>query len=164
MLTYHAADPAAMDRYWQLMQVGAAGYLAHTLELMEMTPAGFRYVFEITGEVIGILQDGEEAGFYWIEERESVVHLHALIVAPNFRGQGIGTAALHTLITRYQGTHDAIELGVHESNPRARALYERLGFRTVQYLDDLGFYVMQRALSEDAVQEVNERGGQDTDS
>ena len=147
MLTYRVADLAAMDRYWHLMQEGAADYLARTLELIEMTPEGFRRIYETTGQVAGICRDGEEAGFYWIEERASVVHLHALILAPDYRGQGIGTAVLRRLLDHYRQTHEAIELGVHESNTGARVLYERLGFRTVRYLDDIGFYVMQAALS-----------------
>jgi ribosomal protein S18 acetylase RimI-like enzyme len=41
---------------------------------------------------------------------------------------------------------EAIELGVHRSNPRAIALYERAGFQTVKVLEELGFYIMQRSL------------------
>jgi ribosomal protein S18 acetylase RimI-like enzyme len=32
---------------------------------------------------------------------------------------------------------------VHDSNPRAKALYERLGFVTVRRVEELGFSVMQ---------------------
>lgn len=38
---------------------------------------------------------------------------------------------------------DVIELGVHDSNVRARALYERMGFVTLRRVEELGFAVMQ---------------------
>lgn len=69
-----------------------------------------------------------------------VAEISDLIVSPALRGQGIGTAVITFL------THEAqrlgatrLEIGVAQSNPRARALYERLGFvaaRAVQV--DLG--------------------------
>lgn len=149
MLTYELANPEALDRHWHLMQESAADYLSRTLALMEITPAVLRRIFEDTGDVVGIVRDGQEVGFYWIEERGTIVHLHALILKPEVRGQGIGTAVLENLIDRYRLTHQAIELGVHEGNPGARTLYERLGFRTVHHLQDLGFDVMQRDFARD---------------
>lgn len=41
----------------------------------------------------------------------------------------------------------AIELGVHQSNVKARQLYERVGYQVVKYLDDLGYFVLQRPLT-----------------
>jgi len=36
-----------------------------------------------------------------------------------------------------------IELGVHDSNLQAKALYERMGYVTVRRVEALGFAVMQ---------------------
>jgi ribosomal protein S18 acetylase RimI-like enzyme len=69
--------------------------------------------------------------------RYSRCHLGRLAIAPSHRGQGIGTQWVRALAAR--GFSD---LGVSEcslfvspSNPRARALYERLGFRVVPFPD-----------------------------
>lgn len=151
MVTGRVVDPQRRDRLWDLMQREAGDYLARTLELMGMAPEAFRRLFETVGEVIGIVQADELVGFTWTEERGTVVHLHALILKADCRGRGIGTAVLQDLAARYRDTHEVIELGVHASNTRARALYERLGYETVRYLDDLEFYIMQRPLKSDQV-------------
>lgn len=50
------------------------------------------------------------------------------------------------LIERFTAKMDKIELGVHQSNSGAIRLYEKMGFQTVRFLDDLGFYIMQKPL------------------
>jgi ribosomal protein S18 acetylase RimI-like enzyme len=101
---------------------------------------------QVRGQVYGIYQDGQLAGFYWIEEREDTLHLHGLILKSEFQGQGIGSQVLAMLAASYRSRVKAIELGVHRSNERAIALYERTGFETARTLDDLGFLVMQKPL------------------
>ena len=52
-----------------------------------------------------------------------------LIVSETYRSQGIGTAMIQYLIRVMPvSAHKIIEIGVAESNPRALALYQRLGF------------------------------------
>jgi ribosomal protein S18 acetylase RimI-like enzyme len=55
--------------------------------------------------------------------------LSAAGVTPELRGRGIGTALMHAAeeLVCNRGFH-SIVLGVEESNPRARRLYERLGY------------------------------------
>ncbi len=58
-------------------------------------------------------------------------------VDPGFRSQGIGTAVLPVLEQRamLRGC-TALEMSVDDDNPRARALYERQGYRVVgPYVD-----------------------------
>lgn len=51
-----------------------------------------------------------------------------LMVNPDYRGQGIGTAMIQYLTAYSMSRATCVELGVAESNPRALALYRRLGF------------------------------------
>ena len=146
MLEYEPAKLEQYEEFLQLMRDDAAEYLERTMALMEMTWEEFSQLFRTVGEVVGVYEDGAIAGFYWIEEREAVLHLHALILKEGFRGRGIGTGVLRELEDRHGAGVDAIELGVHESNRRARALYERLGFETVKRLDELGFEVMRKGM------------------
>jgi ribosomal protein S18 acetylase RimI-like enzyme len=63
---------------------------------------------------------------------EGVAVLVAASVTPPLRGVGIGTELMRAAETFSceRGCH-AIVLGVEDSNPDARRLYERLGYRTV---------------------------------
>lgn len=147
MLTYQPANPEQYEEFLQLMQKETAEYLDTTLVLMQMSLDQFKHLLSTIGNVYGIYQDDHLAGYYWIEERGDILHLHGLILKEGFRGKGIGSEVLRMLANKYDGQMTAIELGVHESNARARSLYERLGYRTVKHLTDLGFYIMQYPLS-----------------
>jgi len=79
-----------------------------------------------------------------------------LAVRPETRGKGIGAALLEALCLEAEARgHRAVRLDVVEENLRARALYERLGFRVrahrgsklTRWLFDFGgFWVMVREL------------------
>lgn len=52
-----------------------------------------------------------------------------LIITPAQRGQGLGTAMIQYLVRAAREMHaPTVEIGVALSNPRALALYRRLGF------------------------------------
>ena len=55
--------------------------------------------------------------------------MDGIFVEPAARGQGVGTALLNAIEVHcaHQGLRQ-IRLDVIDTNPRARALYERLGF------------------------------------
>ena len=154
MLAYKPATVDQYDALFQLMRSDATDYLQQTLELMKMNWEQFADLFRTVGKVNGIYQDGCLAGFYWIEEREKILHLHGLILDARFRGQGIGTQVLQMLIARYQDDMDAIELGVHQSNVGAIRLYQRLGFEVVAVRDDLGYFILQKLLMINPVKEI----------
>jgi ribosomal protein S18 acetylase RimI-like enzyme len=59
--------------------------------------------------------------------------LDGLCVAPAARGQGIGRALIEAICAEAaRRGHDEVRLDVVDTNPRARALYERLGFRPMR--------------------------------
>jgi len=149
MLTYEPAKVEQYDEFLQLMRDEASEYLEHSIELIQMTWQQFSQAFKTVGKVYGIYEDDQLAGFYWIEERRSVSHLHGIVLKSQFQGKGTGSQALEMLATKYRSTMDTIELGVHESNERAKRLYERLGYQTVKTLDDVGFYIMQKPLPDE---------------
>jgi ribosomal protein S18 acetylase RimI-like enzyme len=63
-----------------------------------------------------------------------------LIVTPALRGNGVGTAIITHLIDQARTWHlDCVEIGAALSNPRAMALYRRLGFTEDRIIElDLG--------------------------
>jgi ribosomal protein S18 acetylase RimI-like enzyme len=63
--------------------------------------------------------------------RRGAAVIWQLVVHPDLRGLGIGTAliaALEERARRHQGVGRAV-LGVEDDNPQAAALYQRLGYR-----------------------------------
>jgi len=71
-----------------------------------------------------------------LEHADGTVWLEAAAVIRPFRGQGVGTGLVHAAeaYAAERGYHVA-ELGVEDSNPGARRLYERLGYRSVARSD-----------------------------
>jgi ribosomal protein S18 acetylase RimI-like enzyme len=147
MLTFEAASVEQYGECMQLMRDEAGSYLQGTLKLMQMSMDEFNHLLRTVGTLYAIYDDKQLVGFYWIEEREKVLHLHALLVKPRSQGRGIGTQTLRMLASKYKGTMTTIELGVHESNEGAIRMYERNGFKTVKQLEDLKFRIMQKTLS-----------------
>jgi len=150
MLSYKPATADQYEELLQLMAVDSAEYLQQSLELMKMTWEEFGQLFRTVGHCYTIYQDDRLAGFYWIEEREKILHLHALILKREFQGQGIGTQVLQMLAEQFRVRVDAIELGVHQSNEGAKRLYQRLGFEVIKFREDLGYYIMQKPLTTEA--------------
>ncbi len=148
MLNFQLATADQYDEFLQLMWEHMADYVQSLMAQMQMSWEEFVEIYRSLGEVNCIYWQDQSAGYYWIELREHELHLHGLILKDGFRGQGIGTAVLGSLAAKYSGQVDLIELGVHQSNVRAIAWYERLGFETVRVLDDLGFLLMQKQLGE----------------
>ncbi len=62
--------------------------------------------------------------------------LDGLCVDPDARGQGVGTALLDAISVEAQARgYGAVRLDVVDTNPRARALYEREGFVALRTTD-----------------------------
>lgn len=72
--------------------------------------------------------DGENVGLLQLDERPGEVVLGLIELLPAWQGKGIGTAIIRSLLA--QGK--PVSLRVLRRNPRAAALYERLGFRIVR--------------------------------
>ena len=68
-----------------------------------------------------------DAGWLWLDQRAETIHLLDIALLPAFRGQGIGTRCLQTLMQQAAISDRALTIYVEAGNP-ARRLYERLGF------------------------------------
>jgi ribosomal protein S18 acetylase RimI-like enzyme len=137
-------DDSRYARFWELFEEsmppdadGVYGSLGVTREEAERLPRE-------VGELRQVEAGGEVAGYAWIEVRERVLHVHALLLEPGFRGRGLGAEVLGGLEDELGGRIDEVELGVLPGNERARALYERTGFEQVD--ERLGFLIMRKSL------------------
>ncbi|MGE5405381.1 MAG: GNAT family N-acetyltransferase [Candidatus Saccharibacteria bacterium] len=86
------------------------------------------YVAEVSGRI---------AGFMILQLRGAFVgYIRSLGVAPEMRGQGIGTALLDFAEELVFSMYPNLFICTSSFNPRARALYERRGFREVGELTE----------------------------
>ena len=143
---YRRAVEADYDGFLDLMRSEVGEYLGASARILGIPWGEFARLFRERGEVRCIEFDGVNAGFCWIELRERTLHIHALILRPEARGRGLAGRLLRDLAAAYQGEADEFELGVHESNRRARLLYEKAGFREVRRMPGIGFLILQRPL------------------
>ncbi len=75
-----------------------------------------------------ISADGTDVGYLVLEDHGDRWWIEMIAIAPAHQDQGIGTEVLEAVIA------DApvpVQLSVLRRNPRARALYERLGFAVI---------------------------------
>jgi ribosomal protein S18 acetylase RimI-like enzyme len=86
--------------------------------------------------------DGERVGRLYIARWEDEIRIMDIALVPAFRGRGIGTRLLRTLID--EAEESARKLSIHvETNNFARRLYERLGFKAAA---EHGVYVRMERL------------------
>lgn len=123
---------AAMRDY----EVAAHGHWDETARWAEFSagfPVGRAQIIEV---------GGQRAGAIHAEWRSDAWHLNNLEIAPPWQGRGIGTQLIRDLITRSAEEGLPVILEVLKVNPRARALYERLGFEAV---DETPTHIQMRA-------------------
>jgi ribosomal protein S18 acetylase RimI-like enzyme len=92
-----------------------------------------------------IFEDGVDAGVMTIAKKEAEIRLVDIAFLGEYRGRGLGTAALQTLIGEARARSIPVRLSVARGNP-AIHLYERLGFSVVS--SDAMYIEMERQTSE----------------
>ena len=146
MLAFAPATPEQYAEFLQMMRDDGQDYMEITLCVMQMTWEQYGQLFRTRGDVLAINQGADLVGFYRIEQRGDILHLHGLILKPKFQAQGIGTTVLTMLEKQYVGKVDKIELGVYQENVGAKRLYEKMGFTIIKTLTDLPFHIIQKSL------------------
>jgi ribosomal protein S18 acetylase RimI-like enzyme len=112
---------AAMRDYEEAAH-GAWDEHARWAEFQAGFPIGRARIIEVDGERVGAI-DAERRADAW--------HLNNFEIAPGWQSRGIGTRLIRDLVARAADEGLPVALDVLKVNPRARALYERLGFERV---------------------------------
>jgi ribosomal protein S18 acetylase RimI-like enzyme len=97
------------------------------------------------GATLDVIEvDGTPAGRLYVHRGPSDIRIMDIALAPGFRGRGIGTRLLRSLMDEADASGRKLSIHVEQNNP-ARSLYDRLGFRPA---GEHGVYVlMERAAS-----------------
>ena len=75
--------------------------------------------------------DGSDAGWVVLTTLETEVFLMEIMVLPELRGRGIGTAAIRGILAQATAEGKPVRLNVNVTNHGAIRLYQRLGFRKI---------------------------------
>lgn len=70
----------------------------------------------------------QDVGGLWLEWQSDCLYIHEIQIMPDYQGQGLGTAVILDVIGQAASRRLPVELSVVPANPRAKHLYERLGF------------------------------------
>ncbi len=99
------------------------------------TFAAMRDIFSCYGIAtgLGVMRRGLQAERIVRPPKSNLHYIAHIGVAPEFRGRGIGARLLNFLLEQGRARGRRVAgLDVSVENPRAQALYERLGFRVVK--------------------------------
>lgn len=92
--------------------------------------------FEDLRAVYGLFSASWRAAFLHLLERDTENErflMDGIFVTAKARGQGVGTALLHAISdTAKNRGYKEVRLDVIDTNPRAKALYERQGFKAIK--------------------------------
>ena len=81
------------------------------------------------GAVLDVVEvDGESVGRLYVHRGPRDIRVMDIALTPEFRGRGIGSRLLRSLIAEADASGRTLSIHVEANNP-ARSLYERLGFR-----------------------------------
>jgi ribosomal protein S18 acetylase RimI-like enzyme len=75
--------------------------------------------------------DGKDGGGFAAHSHPQALYLSDLYLLPEYQGRGIGSAVIRKLSAEAWAMGTPLVLQVLDSNPKARHLYERLGFSFV---------------------------------
>ena len=95
---------------------------------------------------------GRPIGGLLLEPRPDSIYIHEIQVLPEWQGQGVGTAVVRQIIEQAVSRGASVTLSVVQANPRARQLYERLGFEVTAF--ETPFFRMRFSPPHGAVQSV----------
>jgi ribosomal protein S18 acetylase RimI-like enzyme len=82
-----------------------------------------------------IQADGTDIGVLIVQEDARQIHVAEIQILPEWQGRGIGSSVVRELMDRGTATGRSLTLRVLHANPRARALYERFGFRAFKSIE-----------------------------
>jgi ribosomal protein S18 acetylase RimI-like enzyme len=125
MRSVTARDAVALqESCWPDKSLPAVKELLQRVDGLARHGRGFGVVAEI-----GRGMNRQLIGYAQLTVWPRVGEISDLIVTPAFRDQGVGTALIHYLIEKARiWPMSYVEIGVARSNPRAYALYRRIGF------------------------------------
>ena len=87
--------------------------------------------FDPAGTQIVVCQ-GSDVGWIEVSRKDERITIVDICILPEFQNMGLGSFILRSLLKEAKERGLIADLGVFKTNPRAKRLYERLGFVVVK--------------------------------
>jgi ribosomal protein S18 acetylase RimI-like enzyme len=122
----------ASTRAQELALLGWDGAAARAFVEQQFAAQDAHYRGHYAGATFDVIEvDGERAGRLYLHGGEREVRIMDIALLPAFRGRGVGTSLLRSVLAEARASGRSVSVHVELTNP-ARALYERLGFEPVE--------------------------------
>lgn len=82
-----------------------------------------------------IVADHKDIGFIQIYGDDSNINIIEIHIIPEYQGNGIGSSIIKNIIEQAVKRDKSVNIGCFIDNNRAKALYERLGFKIIRRTD-----------------------------
>lgn len=120
-------QPLDREPLYEIHRAAMRDYVAATWGWNEAVQIGFWKRTAHDG-VLVIERDGKTIGYVDIQRRNEHIDIVNIVLDPRNQGQGIGTAIIQQTVDDARAPGQDVHLQVLKVNPRAQALYARLGF------------------------------------
>jgi ribosomal protein S18 acetylase RimI-like enzyme len=123
----------------ELAQVEWDGGVKRAFVEQQFSAQDAHYRANYPGATLDVIEvDGAPAGRLYVHRGPSDIRIMDIALAPPFRGRGIGTSLLRSLMEEADSSSRKLSIHVEMNNP-ARSLYGRLGFEPA---GEHGVYVL----------------------
>lgn len=129
-LTLRPIEPMDREPLYELHRAAMFAYVHEVWGWEESTQREFWKHTAHDGVQV-IEREGELAGYLdlrWHPDHADIVNI---VLAPTFQGRGIGKAIITGIVAEARQRNMDVRLQVLKVNPRAHALYRRLGFEDI---------------------------------
>ena len=125
------AIPADSEFCFQLHKAAMGGYITALWGWDEQRQRAYHDRSFSPGRWQIITADGADIGMIDVERRPAEIYLGRIEIHPSHQGRGIGTRLITALVDEARRNGQDLALDVLAVNPRAQALYQRLGLTEV---------------------------------
>lgn len=137
---YQPAQQEDIEAIFALSKALIEQYETAAIDLGRVTQWMHRKIAHSIGEYQRVMVDKQVVGYFRFHRDGSRMELDDLYILPPYRNQGLGTAVITHCCTT---TTLPIYLYVFIRNEGAVRLYQRMGFRVIETLQD-SRYIMQK--------------------
>jgi ribosomal protein S18 acetylase RimI-like enzyme len=126
-------DHNDIDWAWDVYQATTQEHIVQVVDWTDQEQREERLAGLRSGSFEAIIDEaGERVGLVAVTDDGDELTIRHLELLPSVQGRGFGGAVIRTVIDRAATAGKTVSLRVLHVNPRARALYERLGFVVVE--------------------------------